>query len=60
VNIHEAGVCHGDFVPQNVVIKNGSVTIIDFSHARLDHTCGGQFECVELMEAERQLRLDEV
>ena len=33
-SIHQAGVLHGDIRPDNILIGDSGVTIIDFGHAR--------------------------
>jgi len=47
VDIHEAGVVHGDFTDRNVVFtKTGFPCILDFGHAESGHKCGRKMEIV--------------
>jgi hypothetical protein len=55
VVIHQAGICHGDFVPRNTA-KNSLIP--DFSHADPNHTCPGVDTCPELIQARLDLGLE--
>ncbi|KAK7029113.1 hypothetical protein R3P38DRAFT_2524878, partial [Favolaschia claudopus] len=57
LNIHRAGVHHGDLAPRNVVRDHneGSIAIIDFGHASLKHTCHDH--CAELLSLQQDLQM---
>lgn len=39
--MHHAGLSHGDIKPDNLLLANGTIRIIDFGRARLQHVFGG-------------------
>jgi len=33
-SIHRAGILHGDIRPENILVSDSGVTIVDFSHSK--------------------------
>ncbi|KAJ6556466.1 hypothetical protein B0H19DRAFT_142611 [Mycena capillaripes] len=57
VDIHIAGVHHGDLEARNVVRdNNGRLSIVDFGHATVDHACEYEI-CAELSDLRQNLGL---
>jgi len=60
--VHQLGVEHEDFKPQNVLQKKWSFffKIIDFGFSNVNHTCPGWRKCRELKVLWHSLELDRV
>ncbi|KAJ7631028.1 hypothetical protein FB45DRAFT_554832 [Roridomyces roridus] len=52
--VHNAGVCHNDITPSNVVRGPQGVRLIDFGESHVGHSCEGT--CSELRRLEQVLR----
>jgi tRNA A-37 threonylcarbamoyl transferase component Bud32 len=50
--VHLAGVIHNDLASRNVLVRNGQIFLIDFSHSTT-HICKGRDDCPELLGLER-------
>ncbi|KAK7020958.1 hypothetical protein R3P38DRAFT_2534879, partial [Favolaschia claudopus] len=56
--IHQAGIMHRDLAPRNIIRRaRGSLCIIDFETASLNHKCPGE-TCSELSELHQALDLN--
>jgi serine/threonine protein kinase len=56
-NMHRCGILHGDFRPPNVLYGPRGPILIDFSHSKSAHICPPDGSCLELRDAQHQLKL---
>ncbi|KAJ6515571.1 hypothetical protein C8R45DRAFT_956947 [Mycena sanguinolenta] len=58
LEMHSAGVVHGDLEPRNVVEDSeGELKVIDFHVAGMNHRCRGEETCTELKKLKNALGL---
>lgn len=58
LQLHHAGILHGDFEPRNIALGRRGVVLLDFSHSLGHHLCSGERKCYELVYARSMLGIE--